>query len=95
MVEVFKTNVENQSDADRLVNEIHKRFTGHVANFDLDDCDKILRVKSEEEMAEAASFIQLLRRFGFYAEVLQDIPCSRYGVNEIVTEFFSNKLTNI
>ncbi len=94
MIEVFKTNVENQSDADRLVSEINSHFTGHEANFDLDDCDKILRVKCQEEMAEVASVIHLLRRFGFYAEVLPDIPCSRYGVNEIVKEFFSNKLIN-
>ncbi len=94
MIEVFKTNVENQSDAERLVNEIHSRFTGHVANFDLVDCDKILRVKCKEEMPEAALFIHLLYRFGFYAEVLPDIPCSRHAVNEIVKEIFSNKLIN-
>lgn len=94
MIEVFKTNVENQSDAERLVDEIHSRFTGHVANFDLEDCDKILRVNCKEEMAEATLFIRLLHFFGFYAEVLQDIPCSRYEANELVKENFSNKLIN-
>ena len=78
MIEVFKTNVENHADANMLVREIHKIFTGHEANFDLDDCDKILRVKCKEEMAEPSLFIRLLHRFGFRAEVLPDVPCLRY-----------------
>ncbi len=95
MIEVFKTNVENHADADMLMHEIHKNFTGHEVNFDLDDCDKILRVKCKEEMAEASLFIRLLHRFGFYAEVLPDVLCSRYEVNQIAKENFSNKLINI
>ncbi len=88
MIEVFKTNVENQSDADRLLREIHSCFIGHQANFDLDDCDKILRVKCKQEIVEASSFIHLLHRFGFYAEVLSDLPCLRYEVNQIATKNF-------
>ena len=80
MVEVFKTNVENHADAKMLLHEIHQNFTGHEANFDLEDCDKILRIKSKEEMAEPSLFIRLLHRFGFRAEVLPDVPCLRYEI---------------
>ncbi|MEO6673026.1 MAG: hypothetical protein ABIN93_06315 [Ginsengibacter sp.] len=78
MIEVFKTNVEKHADAKMLLHEIHKIFTGHEANFDLEDCDKILRVKCKEEMAEPSLFIRLLYSFGFRAEVLPDLPCLRY-----------------
>ena len=39
-------------------------------NFDLEDCDKILRVDSPIEIAEAV--IKLLRDKDFYCEELQD-----------------------
>ncbi len=47
MVEVFKTNVEDSSHADLLIEQIHKTYTHYTANFDLEDCDKILRVESK------------------------------------------------
>ena len=45
MVEVFKTNVKDQGVADKLIDQIHRIFIGYMANFDLEDCDNILRVK--------------------------------------------------
>lgn len=45
MVEVFKTNVEESVHACMLVDQIHKTFKNYKANFDLEDCDKILRVE--------------------------------------------------
>ena len=71
-VEVFKTNVQEWYHANMLVAEIHKRFTGYKANFDLDDCDKILRVKAVTDMIPPAPIILLLRLYGFHAEVLPD-----------------------
>ena len=72
MIEVFKTNVKEDCHANLLVDQIHKIFEGHKANFDLEDCDKILRVKYPEGLIEPALLIQLLNDFGFYAEVLSD-----------------------
>lgn len=72
MVEVFKTNVREQDHANILVEEIHKRFTGYKANFDLDDCDKILRIKCVHGLIESSFVINLLKEFGFNAEVLTD-----------------------
>ena len=72
MIEVFKTNVKEDSQANLLIDQIHNTFKGHEANFDLDDCDKILRVKYPAGFIEPALLIQLLNDFGFYAEVLSD-----------------------
>ena len=72
MIEVFKTNVTHQDHALVLVREIQKIFRGYQANFDLDDCDRILRIKSPESAINAKSIIAMLQRFGVDAEVLPD-----------------------
>ena len=72
MIEVFKTNVKAHDQADLLIHYIHKRFPGYQANFDLHDCDNILRVKTENEFIQSDSLIKFLEVFGFDAEVLPD-----------------------
>ena len=72
MVEVFKTNVNKRRRADLLVNEIHKAFIGHHANFDLEDCDNILRVQCNCGTVQAHLLIDFLKRFDCTAEVLED-----------------------
>jgi hypothetical protein len=72
MVEVFKTNVEDPEHAAMLLRHIHIIFREYTANFDLEDCDKILRVKSNNGDVEAFLIIDLLSSFGFRAEILPD-----------------------
>ena len=71
MIEVFKTDVKDPEDANRLVLEIDSAFTGCIANFDLTDCDRILRIKHPPTI-DPALFIELLDRLGYQAEVLSD-----------------------
>lgn len=71
MIEVFKTNVNSRHHAQMLVEEIHSRFEGYSANFDLWDCDKILRIKSEDVSVEAEDIVALLRQKGYHAELLK------------------------
>jgi hypothetical protein len=47
-IEVFKTNVKTQKNADRVINLIKRRLPVDKINFDLADCDKILRVEAKE-----------------------------------------------
>ncbi|SRR6266480_3167019 len=72
MVEVFKTNVTDRLHAAMLIEQIHKTFVGYTANFDLEDCDRILRVKCTKGFIESSPIIDLLNYFGFTAEVLPD-----------------------
>jgi hypothetical protein len=72
MVEVFKTNVTDLHLATAIIEMIHKTFTGYKANFDLEDCDKILRIQSDGEIIEHSLLIGLLKDYGFCAEVLSD-----------------------
>jgi hypothetical protein len=72
MIEVFKTNVRNKEDATMLIDRIHTRFTGCQANFDLEDCDKILRVSGSVTQVQPALLIGMLSHSGFHAEILPD-----------------------
>lgn len=72
MIEVFKTNVENAFQANTIKDQIQKTFVDYTANFDLDDCDRILRVKGTD-FVHATPVIELLKDFGVNAEVLPDV----------------------
>ena len=70
-VEVFKTNVSDPEQAKRLVDQIERTFTTAKVNFDLEDCDRILRVEFEEQI-QSDLLIDLLKDIGYVAEVLPD-----------------------
>jgi len=72
MVEVFKTTVDNHFQAFRLLEAIHRAFPGYSANFDLDDCDRILRVVSHTSQVNTCAVIHLIISQGCFAEVLND-----------------------
>jgi hypothetical protein len=72
MIEVFKTNVNDVHQANLLIAEIHGYFNGYRANFDLEDCDRILRIENINGLVSAADIIALLGKNGFMAEVLED-----------------------
>jgi hypothetical protein len=72
MVEVFKTDVNQAEHAQILLHEISQRFTQYEVNFDLEDCDRILRVKSNSGIVDASALIDLLKGFGYTADVLPD-----------------------
>jgi hypothetical protein len=82
MVEVFKTNVKDCDHATSILDRIHKTFTDYTANFDLEDCDNILRVKCSNAFIEPQCIIELVQDLGFYAEVLQDkiVPKKRWSI---------------
>jgi len=73
MVEVFITDVKDQREAQMLLERIHAAFAGYTANFDLEDCDRILRVLSVTGCVESRRVIRLLKELGCHAEILPDI----------------------
>lgn len=77
MVEVYSTNVQNHTQADFILSQLAEIFPTYEINFDLEDCDKILRVESTLATIEVFQIIDRLNEFGFIAQVLPDIPdCS-------------------
>jgi hypothetical protein len=72
MVEVFKTNVNDEGAANSLLDKIHNTFGDHKANFDLQDCDKILRVRCLSGPVQSPYIMNILKNAGWYAEILPD-----------------------
>jgi hypothetical protein len=68
MVEVFKTNVQDEAEAAILVALLQKHITNSCVNFDLDDCDKVLRVAGLEISPQLVAGI--LNDHGYWCEVL-------------------------
>lgn len=68
MVEVFKTNVLRKNKSRVLLSELCRNFPGHKINFDLADCDKILRVEGKEVLPK--QIIEIVNSSGYHCEVL-------------------------
>lgn len=71
-IEVYKTNVEDFRQSELLLHALHKRFPAYTANFDLYDCDKVLRIESSHRQIVNENIIGLLNEFGYIAEPLPD-----------------------
>jgi len=69
MIEVYKTNVRNKTDAKRIINLLEEIFSDAKMNFDLHDCDKILRIDGIGK-SNSQSVINDLNKMGFSCEVL-------------------------
>ena len=68
MIEVFKTNVQEFSEAQKLVALLLRHFPNSKINFDLDDCDKVLRVEGNNLRIEKV--MTLVTEKGFLCTVL-------------------------
>ncbi|HYJ62308.1 MAG TPA: hypothetical protein VEV62_01065 [Parafilimonas sp.] len=69
MVEVFKTNVKETLAANRLVVLLLEHFPKSKINFDLHDCDNILRVEGKDFITEKV--MRLVNENGFTCNVLE------------------------
>lgn len=72
MIEVFKTNVKLKKDARRIIKLLKSKLNEHNINFDLSDCDKILRIENKNGRISVPMIEKLLLNEGFFCEVLPD-----------------------
>nr|WP_294790145.1 hypothetical protein [uncultured Mucilaginibacter sp.] len=68
IVEVFKTNVAEVELSELLIQQLEDQFPDSLINFDMEDCDKILRV--EASIVAPEKIIQILNSNGYSCEVL-------------------------
>lgn len=71
MVEIFRTNVKNRQEASWILRRLHAQFPPYVANFDLDDCDRILRVKCLTEPIDSIRLGAFLISIGCQIEMIE------------------------
>lgn len=69
MVEVFKTNVQKKGEAKTLLLKLIQLFPKNKINFDLNDCDKILRVQGKD--ISVKKIIQLLNKENYSCKILE------------------------
>jgi len=69
MVEVFKTNVYAESNSEKIIKLLYKHFPECKINFDLDDCDNILRIEGLAFETEKIKWI--VKENGYMCEVLE------------------------
>jgi len=70
IIEVFKTNIQTEKEAADLIAMIHISFMEVKANFDLDDCDRILRVEAFREIIVQVPI--LFMKMGYQCSPLPD-----------------------
>jgi len=68
MVEVFKTNVYEEERSKTLLQKLLEYFPDNKINFDLEDCDKILRVEGKNILPD--KIMELLNEEGHDCEIL-------------------------
>ena len=68
MVEAFKTNVQKKTQSKMLLCVLSEVFPSFKINFDLSDCDKVLRVEGDN--MDALRIMILVKEYGFKCEVL-------------------------
>ncbi|MGJ7033248.1 hypothetical protein [Niabella hirudinis] len=69
LIEVFRTNVLDKATARMLVKSLRQLFPGSKISFDLDDCDRILRIESSEPI-DVRQVAFSLKTEGYRADVL-------------------------
>lgn len=69
IVEVFKTNVPGEAPAKELVTQLLSVYPMHRINFDLQDCDRILRVEGTK--IEEAKIRDIIQAHGYICDLLE------------------------
>lgn len=69
MIEIFKTNVELEEQAERIMSSLAQVFSSLKINFDLDDCDKILRIEGHEFSVDRIK--EMVHALGYLCELLE------------------------
>lgn len=68
MVEIFKTNIADSLHAGLVLQLLKEQWPQYMANFDLEDCDRILRIESDS--VENEKILSLMHLQGYACELL-------------------------
>lgn len=69
MIEVYKTNVQTRQQANKIMGLLQHNFSKARINFDLQDCDKVLRLEGIKS-GDKIKVINDLICLGFKCEIL-------------------------
>lgn len=69
IIEVYKTNVDESSSAKMILDEIRESHPNSDPSFDLDDCDKVLRIEDSSGINHV-KIEEIVQTHGFYLDSL-------------------------
>jgi len=69
MIEVFKTNVHETSHSQAMALKLSEHYPAHGITFDLDDCDRVLRIEGHHFVP--ARIVQILSDHGYHCSVME------------------------
>lgn len=69
-IEVFKTDVDDESKAKKILDEIRRKLPGSNPSIDLDDCDNVLRIECTNTEMDESKINKILDDHGYKMEVL-------------------------
>lgn len=73
MIEIFQTNVQSNMQAEEILKALRLLSPGSAISFELDDPDRILRIK--ESKVDDDLIITTVNGFGFECKVVPDVVC--------------------
>ena len=72
MVEIFKTNVKSKKLANRVLKALRSDVPACNFNFDLEDCDRILRAQCDCIHIEIMKIIQIVKDHSIEVSLLEE-----------------------
>lgn len=69
IVEIFKTNVNNQQLATKIVADLKQLYPEYRINFDLEDCDNILRIEGCNKI-DTFKIMDYSKNYGILIEII-------------------------
>ena len=70
MIILIKTNVADKQSANHITRKVKRKYHVTDVNFDLEDCDRILRIATNGSRVDAGRIIDLVGEFGYSAHLL-------------------------
>lgn len=70
-VEIFKTNIQNNKDADKITTSLLALYSIYKINFDLEDEENILRVEGNKFEVETDEIINYMIELGYSCERIE------------------------
>lgn len=71
-VRIFATNIECVKDVEFVINALNTVFPQFIINVDIEDCDRILRIESHNEVIYARKIIKVVKEKGFECAIFKD-----------------------
>ncbi len=68
MIGIFKTNIQTLHDKKKVIGEIQANFSVMACSIDIEDCDRVLRIVSQQVREDA--IMAFVKRLGYHCDLL-------------------------